>query len=158
MTRRLPTLALLLGIGGLIPFLACGFFAVWELDPIRRTLFAGALIAYGAVILSFLGAVHWGIAIEDQASLADRERLGLGVLPALAGWVALLAFIVAQPLVALGILIAGFVVVLVVESRATRRGLLGRGYMGMRWGISIVTIAILVTVLVIRLGGFHLQG
>ena len=88
MKLPLPTLAVLLGLGGLVPFLGCGFFAVSAADP-AATGWLQALILYGAVILSFLGGVHWGLALSDarpdlpapSADQPNRLRIGLGVLP-----------------------------------------------------------------------------
>ncbi len=51
------------------------------------------LVAYGAVILSFMGAVHWGLVISSGSGedRGDATRwLSLGVIPALLAWVALL--------------------------------------------------------------------
>ena len=94
--RTLPLLAILLGLGGLIPFVA-GTVAIlfYPADvPVPRLV--GGVVGYGAVILSFLGAVHWGLALADDPVMSPHRgrvtaaRLALGVLPALAGWAALL--------------------------------------------------------------------
>ena len=56
-------------------------------DSVRR-----AFVGYGAVILSFLGAVHWGAAMVAPAPTpapAPALRYAGSVLPALAGWAAL---------------------------------------------------------------------
>ena len=102
-TRRT---AWLLGLAGLLPFAgaALAFFAA---PDSWRGFAEGALIAYGAVILSFLGAVHWGLALRAPVEEAPMgpARLTLGVLPALVSWVALLLpDVFALPLLALGIL------------------------------------------------------
>lgn len=75
---------MLLGLSGLIPFgLGVILVASWRwasIDPETARLF---LLAYGAVILSFLGGVRWGL-------VAGRDRphflvIGLSVVPSLAG-------------------------------------------------------------------------
>ena len=44
------------------------------------------LLGYGAVIISFIGAVHWGLALTSASSL--RSKLFLySVVPALVAWV-----------------------------------------------------------------------
>ena len=48
-----------------------------------------ALLAYGATILSFLGAIHWGLALHDPAE-PPRWMLVWGVVPSLLAWGALL--------------------------------------------------------------------
>ena len=156
-TRRLPVLAVLLGLGGLIPFLACGFGAVWIENPVQSAELLAALIAYGAVILSFLGAVHWGLALEDQVGLADRARLSLGILPALIGWGALLALFAQLPLASLAILAMGFLLVMAGEQRAAARGLMPKGYPALRWLLTTVVVLDLLAVLIIRATGLHLH-
>jgi len=71
-------IALWLGYGGLIPFVA-GAALAGLLDPESRPLAASALSAYAAVIVSFLGGIHWGIGFRD-----GTPRLFLwGVVPSL---------------------------------------------------------------------------
>ena len=57
--RSLPTAAVILGLAGLLPFLAFGVASVGQ-DPQKAFLAAQGLIGYGGVILGFLGGVHWG--------------------------------------------------------------------------------------------------
>ena len=124
----------LLGYAGLIPFAAAAALALLGPPP-WRGLALTALAAYGAVILSFLGAVHWGLALrgsEEEATVA-WPRLALGVLPALIGWVALL--LPARP--GLLLLAAGVMAVAAVETAATRRGLMPPSYLGLRWPLSL---------------------
>lgn len=156
MNRPLPTIAMLLGIAGLIPFFVCGLGALSALPPdSERALLA--LSAYGAVVLGFLGAVHWGFGLADPGSApADiqRARFGLGVLPALIGWVALLITFLGYERTALVVLVVGFMLTTITEARASRRGFMPRGYMGLRWVLSAVVIVLLVSVwLVLTLGG-----
>ena len=78
-------IALWLGYGGLIPFVA-GAALTGLLAPESRPLAAAALSAYAAVIVSFLGGIHWGIGFRD-----GTPRLFLwGVLPSLVAAAALL--------------------------------------------------------------------
>ncbi len=160
MKLRLPALAILLGVAGLIPFLACGLFAVSVAGPLANTWLL-ALIFYGAVVLSFLGGVHWGLALAapepdptlGDAARHDRLRFGLGVLPSLIGWAALLSTVLIAPELALAVLIAGFCAAVVTETRLARSELLPGGYLWLRWALSVVVVAVLVTVLVLRLLG-----
>jgi hypothetical protein len=154
MRRALPPLALLLGIAGLIPFAACGYGAVTNQgDPA-----AMALAAYGAVILAFLGGVHWGFALPEPSGRGERARLGLGVLPSLVGWVALLLVIAVDVEAGLALLVVGFLALTIVEARATKAGLVPSGYMTLRYGLSAVVITILVLVLLLRLFHIHVVG
>jgi hypothetical protein len=125
----------LLGYAGLIPFAAAAA-ALALLGPSPwRGLASQALSAYGAAILSFLGAVHWGLALHARPGEAPAEwpRLGLGVLPALVGWVSLL--LPARP--GLLLLAAGVLAVAAVETAVARKGLLPRNYLALRWQLSL---------------------
>jgi len=130
-TRRT---AWLLGLAGLLPFAASalGFHAAPE--P-WQGFAQGALIAYGAVILGFLGAVHWGLALRappDEAAIGPA-RLILGVMPALLAWVALLM----PDVFGLSILALGLLGTAGLEQWAHGHGLVPGDYMVLRWVLSI---------------------
>jgi hypothetical protein len=148
MTQPLPFPALWLGLGGLVPFLAATLLALGG-GPFSG-LAVDALLAYGAVILSFLGAVHWGLALaapDDKP--AARSRLMLGVLPSLIAWVALLAPI----WIGFGVLVAGFAATWVAEEAAARAGRLGAPYLWLRRGLTLAVVAMLSAVWVALLLG-----
>jgi len=155
MTRPLPPLAIALGLAGLLPFLLCSLGALsLSSDGATRSLLA--LVAYGATILAFLGGVHWGFALDGSDTPSDRvqrARFGLGVVPSLIGWAALLVTFIGLPTTGLLVLTAGFIATTVVEAQAARRGLMPQRYMWLRWGLSIVVVVCLVSVCVIRAFG-----
>jgi hypothetical protein len=154
--RSLPTAAIALGAAGLLPFLFFGVASVGS-DPEKSFLATQGLIAYGGVILGFLGGVHWGFTLGDEDDdRPSRARLGLGVLPALVGWAAILAAIVHFAVVGLAVLIAGHIGTVVVEHRAAARQLMPSGYMALRWVLAVIVAALLTTVLVLRLVGAHI--
>jgi Protein of unknown function (DUF3429) len=88
--KRIPLSALLLGLGGLIPFVAC-VIMIWTgitlplLDDPPR-----AILAYGAVILSFLGGVRWGFALRIADTGLQARTFCLAVAPSIAAWLTLL--------------------------------------------------------------------
>lgn len=86
---RPPNPVALLGYGGLIPFVALA--AALRGNPAHQGAWAYALITYGAVILSFVGALHWAFAMRQEAAAA-RGRFVWSVIPALVAWAALLLF------------------------------------------------------------------
>jgi Protein of unknown function (DUF3429) len=79
-------LARRLGYAGLAPFVLLAA-ALWMLSADVRGYASLALVGYGAVIASFLGGVHWGIAAQLPAQDARFHYLW-GVVPSLLGWVA----------------------------------------------------------------------
>ncbi len=159
MPSRPPLLAVLLGATGVVPFLACALGVVASTDAAESSRFLLALVGYGAVILAFLGGVHWGFVLSpvpgdaEVAAGRTRYRLLLGVTPSLVGWVALLLMMIGLPDLALALILAGFVAVTAAEVELNRRGLLPPGYMLLRWILSIVVALLLATVLVLRLVG-----
>ena len=134
MDQPLPRPTLWLGLAGLLPFLGTALLA-WTAPEDWRGVALYALAAYGAVILSFLGAVHWGLALRAPSAEAGAmaPRLGLGVLPSLVGWVALLL----PPLPGLLLLALGILGTAAVEAAAARRGLVPHAYLRLRWILSL---------------------
>lgn len=102
--QSMPRLVAWLGYGGLVPFVALALLG-W-LAPTTFGLWKAALLGYGAVILSFVGALHWGFAMASPGlSLAQRNACyAWSVVPALLAWPALLA----PPVLATLLLVAGF--------------------------------------------------
>ncbi len=109
-TKPIPTAASWLGCAGLLPFGAAALAALWPAAPLHA-LALPALLAYGAVILSFLGGIHWGLAMASAAPGTLPARLGFSVLPSLLGWVALLL----PPAAGLVLLAAGFAAMLLLD-------------------------------------------
>lgn len=86
----LPPMAWRLGYGGLIPFVL-GALLVWAVNDEAHAYASAALAAYGAVIVSFLGGVHWGHAMHmPPSSTAAPSALLWGVMPSLLAWMAVL--------------------------------------------------------------------
>jgi hypothetical protein len=115
--QTIPFPALVLGLGGLLPFLFGALLAIFPgLLPAltapsgtagdKPLISAIAMLgAYGAVILSFLGGVRWGNLLEDRNRLERWLPLSLSVIPSLIAWPALLLTAPAM----FGLLVAGFV-------------------------------------------------
>ena len=84
-------IARVLGYGGALPFL-CGAIAASQHMAILGLAPAHLLLNYGAVILSFLGGLHWGrvITSPNANGRSDSAWLIWSVCPSLLGWVALL--------------------------------------------------------------------
>ena len=76
-----------LGHLGLLPFVL-GALLVWVVNDEARPYAAQALAAYAAVIVSFLGGIHWGLGFRQSAPPASLFIWG--VLPSLVAAAALL--------------------------------------------------------------------
>jgi hypothetical protein len=120
-----PPLASLMGFGGLIPFFVCAGVAHSGVAP-----WAGlALIIigiYGALILSFVGAVHWGLAMQGDRS---QRWFIWSVMPALYAWPPIVFLDSRTALLAL---VPGFLMCWSVDRRAAAAGLIQAWYMRLR--------------------------
>jgi hypothetical protein len=81
----IPFLAKVLGYSGLIPFVFLAA-ALWSFNQDSLAMLHQALLSYAAIILSFMGAVHWGLAIG--AAQLRTTQLGFSVFPPLIAWFA----------------------------------------------------------------------
>lgn len=141
--RAPPRPVVWLGYGGLLPFIG---LAVWMgLDRSRAPVWSDALVGYGAVILSFVGALHWGFAMTAPAGsppgAADWRRRAYvwSVMPALLAWPA--TFLVGGlPSV---LLLVGFAVHLVQDIRLAGPAGLPAWYLPLRWRLTVVASACL---------------
>ena len=136
-----PAPAAWLGGLGAIPFVGLAAALVVPVG-VSRELVVPALVGYGAVILSFMGAIHWGLAIAPGTPDGDAglsSRLVGSVVPPLIGWAALLV----PPVLGLLVLAAAFAALLAVDIRATRRGLAPAWYPKLRVPLTLVVVAAL---------------
>lgn len=137
--KRQPvkTAAFILGLAGLVPFFAAAFLALRYQGDILLVAPRQAGLAYGAIILSFLGGIRWGLALAPVARLERVRDLGASVLPALLGWACLL-----MPLtLGFGFLIAGFALQYAWDFESWRRGHLPGWFHSLRMILSVGAIA-----------------
>ena len=83
----LPRAAVGLGYLAVLPFVGAAALA-WIVEPTQRPLAAQILSAYAAVVVSFIGAIHWGLAFPQP-----RPAPALfvwGVIPSIVMWIAVL--------------------------------------------------------------------
>ncbi len=139
----IPIGPMLLGIAGVIPFV--GAVAMVIFGPPRFVEIATfSLLAYGAVILSFLGGILWGSILARGFTEIGNDQIRLlviGVVPSLCGWVALLA----GPNIGLPLMAVAFSFVLVVDLLSTRDGLLPPWYPRLRIPLTI-SVALLLLI------------
>ncbi|MBK7422998.1 MAG: DUF3429 domain-containing protein [Propionivibrio sp.] len=134
----LPSTVAWLGYGGLLPFifLALAIFV----DDRHAAMYSSALISYGAVILSFVGALHWGFAmtlseLNHESSLHRRNACFIwSVVPAMLAWPALLL----SPILASILLITGFVAHLLQDTRLGAHASLPAWYLPLRFRLSLI--------------------
>ncbi|KAF9772231.1 hypothetical protein IL306_010071 [Fusarium sp. DS 682] len=106
-----PRESRILGLAGTLPYLGTSLstvFLAWDLNkpiPTGNSFYDAIMInhetakyllsvieplqlGYGAVIISFLGAIHWGLEYAENAPLRDRTRFryGMGLAASIVAW------------------------------------------------------------------------
>jgi hypothetical protein len=79
----------LVAYAGIAPFVICPLAMALLPSYEQRQMAQQIAIAYGAVVLAFLGAVHWGLALAGHMHWS-HSRLAGSLLPAVCGAVAVL--------------------------------------------------------------------
>ena len=155
----MPVLAALLSLLGLVPFIVCGLAALGPNAETASRMLA-ALIGYGALALAFSGGIHWGFALyaPKSSAMIGRVQLVLAILAPLLGWLALLLPLVVAPWFSLLLLTAAYVAQVLLEQKASKREQLPPGYLWLRWGFTLVAVAVMVTVLTLRVVGESLSS
>lgn len=130
----IPRAVAWMGYGGLLPFLFLALASI--VDQSHTPLWNQALIAYGAVILSFVGALHWSFAmmLADLTPSKRNECYVWSVIPALMAWLA----IELASFVSAAILVLGFFIQCLQDYRLVTASNLPIWYFGLRLRLSIV--------------------
>jgi hypothetical protein len=141
---EIPGAALALGLAGLIPF-AAGALIMWGAVPgITGETGLRWGTGYGAVILSFLGGIRWGVAMAPLGRRQQAIDFGASVASSLAGWVALLL----QPIPAVSLLIAGFLLQALWDVTSAEAGRLPAWFGKLRMLLTAGAVVSLVSCLV----------
>ena len=136
-----PVMARILGYAGALPFLGCVFagglgLAVTGVDPSRL------LIGYAAVILSFLGGLHWGrVAASGTPDHSAGPWLIWSVIPSVIGWAAL--FLPVQ--LAVVILVVCFLAALMIDLKLIRDQHWSAWMRGLRLHLTMFAVASLLS-------------
>lgn len=145
----IPLFALLLGLGGLVPFVALAVASI--ADPVRAAIWVASVMSYGAIVLSFVGALHWAFAMT-ASELTDRRRratFAWSVVPALIGWAAILVLPFWASVTAI-MLVAGFWMHYLQDRRLARLIEIPGWYLPLRLILTTVaTISIVVCALAV---------
>ncbi|MEN9313644.1 MAG: hypothetical protein RIS35_37 [Pseudomonadota bacterium] len=86
--RAMRQLTWALGVAGLLPFFGNALFA-WVVPPDEAEGVLRSQAQYAAAILTFLGALHWGVVLSADRPFAPRDGLRLvwGVIPSIFCWI-----------------------------------------------------------------------
>ena len=145
-----PAAAQWLGYAGLLPFAGlalCAYFGGGEMAALARQ----GLYLYGAIILSFLGGLHWGriaagatISATNAKDAHATSWLIWSVLPSLWAW-GVIWIVASQPLQAV-LLAVGIFICWQVDRDALTAGLFANWMRKLRRDLSIIAILSLLTI------------
>ncbi|KAK0548983.1 hypothetical protein OC845_003332 [Tilletia horrida] len=160
MTKAMPQPALLWGAAGVVPYITTAGASIYlarqtwlvangidthlDLDTAQALLLhaQNIQITYGAVLLSFLGAIHWGFEFSKYGGVIGNRRYIIGLVPFVIGWPTLLL----TPNLALISQWSAFVVAWFVDLQATNAGWVPKWYSTYRFWLSVcVGVSILAT-------------
>jgi hypothetical protein len=146
--RSTHGLAQIIGYCGLLPFVGLSVLYSMTEQPERAGFALSALLGYAAIILSFVGAIHWGRSLHEPHMVRSNLLQIISIVPVLLAWVALLV----PPQIGLGILIVGFVLIYLFDRMQYRE---------VFWMQRIrlnLTLGVLFTLLVSLLAAFRFQA
>lgn len=103
----MPYSVVLLGLAGLIPFLAMPI--AYSLNLLSLTQSAIYFMQYSAVLLSFFGGIHWWDSISNQRY---GKQMYIAMLPSIIGW---LCLVFSHDPKTLGVLSLSYVAILVYD-------------------------------------------
>ncbi|CAG7851953.1 SubName: Full=Probable MNN4-regulates the mannosylphosphorylation {ECO:0000313/EMBL:CCA66657.1} [Serendipita indica DSM 11827] len=147
-----PTPVMVFGLAGSLPYLGTSIYSVYlanqagqaasgiasKIDPgLAMSLLDQAMnvqVTYGAVMLGFLGAIHWGLEFAQFNGSKGAPRLLLGIAPTIVGW----ATLGLDPGLALVAQWAGFTGLWLADMRATAAGWTPVWYSQYRFYLSIL--------------------
>ena len=125
----------LLGYAGLIPFVVLSA-ALWLVPATNQVLINQALLLYASLILAFMGAVHWGLAML-QADIDYQRQMVFSVIPALVAWVALFL----PEILNYSVLIIAFALLCLFDTRMSKTGRAPSWYPRLRSPLTTVVVA-----------------
>jgi Protein of unknown function (DUF3429) len=135
-------LASILTTLGALPFVGAVAAQLAGISAYHTSYFS---LTYGAVILSFLGGMHWGVFLS-QAHVARINLLVSSNLFALLAWLSLLMLV---PLTQYLIQITCFLALLLIDRRLAADGMIERWFYNLRKHVTLVVVVCLATLAVL---------
>ena len=144
----------LFGYAGAVPFLVLAGLAFYFTDAPEEVLIfvVQAQVGYAAIILSFLGGIHWPFSLQPRGKRSQGKMYGKqmsnAMLPSIFGFMALILALSGMADIALFCCVGLFWMVYVIDQIFLSQSDFPEGYSAFRLNITlIVTIALLATYL-----------
>jgi len=142
--------------------MAAGSYGAYFLSASQASLSIYYQMTYGVALMSFMGAIHWGLAMSQYSSVSqilkktsedgnvqevqhilkptDNQQMGrycMSVIPCLYGW----GLQIFSPDIALPALMVGFTAQFVADAYADRKGLVPTWYLKLRLPLTMGVLA-----------------
>jgi hypothetical protein len=140
---RLNTSAEIVSYAGVVPFVLCLLGVALLPTYGQRDLAQRIAISYGAVVLGFVGAVHWGLALAGHIAWSPMRIAG-AIVPALLGTTGIL--VGGQR--GLALLVVGFGMFWLYEHRNVGTELPAT-YLSLRRNLSLVVCTLLALTMIL---------
>ena len=131
---KIPIAPLTFGLCGTLPFIFLSL-AIWICAYELKLMALYNLINYSIVILSFVGAIHWGAAMIRED--INYKWYFISIIPALLSWFLIMGFIT-NYLIIFIILMILFLIIFFIDVRAVRNKILPEWYLPLRKVITII--------------------
>tara|TARA_B110000008_G_scaffold6710_1_gene6610 strand:+ start:4784 stop:5263 length:480 start_codon:yes stop_codon:yes gene_type:complete len=131
---KIPIAPLIFGLSGTLPFILLSI-AIWICSYELKLMALYNLINYSIIILSFVGAIHWGAAMIREDT--NYKWYFISIIPALLSWFLIMGFI-ANYLLIFIILMILFLSMFFIDIRAVRNKILPHWYLPLRKIITII--------------------
>ena len=131
---KIPISPLLFGLGGTLPFILLSF-SIWTASYELKLIALFNLINYSIIILSFVGAIHWGAAMirEDK----NYKWYFISIMPSLLSWFLIMGFITNYLIIFLVLMIL-FLIMFFIDVKAVKNKILPQWYLSLRKVITII--------------------
>lgn len=129
-----------LGYAGVLPFIICTIGLLIADQGVLRSVFILTQMAYGGMILSFLGGVHWSHALPKN----NERQMILAMIPTIAGLFLFILPVVLQVYsLSLFGMALGFLMLYIMDKRYLNADQLPCGYIAFRRKITMIVFSCL---------------
>ncbi|KAF2754004.1 hypothetical protein EJ05DRAFT_480018 [Pseudovirgaria hyperparasitica] len=161
--EAVPKEAIAVGLAGVIPYLVTSLSTVYCAAEINANAIHGSgylmsgqsadlllqiiepmQIGYGAVIISFLGAIHWGLEWAKYGGSQGFKRYAIGIVAPAIAW----PTIMLSPIFALSTQFLAFTYLYYADSRASKRGWAPTWYPVYRFVLTFIVGASIIITLI----------
>lgn len=124
---------------GTIPFLFLGMAVAFQVKDFDYNL---ALVAYGAVIISFLSGIHWAVFLFFSQKCSRNLLLHSNFIT-LVGWLTVLPV---WPRLAFSLQILLFIYLLIIDFELYRSKIIPLWFFKLRFNATLIVVSLLVTI------------